>query len=368
MSKNLIWIDPSPLIFNVDTPLSRPLGGTESAVCYLCKNLAKLGHNVSLINYCNEISTISGVKHFPITNNGEIFKYLFEYLKPDYIFIVNTSGPYSQQLKPLLGKNTKIVEFLQHDWNQQAVSTCKIGIPYVDFYMFVSEYQKIMYVENHGIDPEKVIISRNAMSPPCHIQENDFDNILENKEFTMIYTSTPWRGLDLLVELFPTIKKEHPEIKLKVFSSLKVYQQDNTEDKNFQPLYEKCKNTDGIEYIGSISQTELSKELRKSLLYFYPNTFPETSCIAVIEAMSTGNYIVAPKLGALPETTNGMGTLIEPNNNLLVYVDRVNKFLNNWKNRPDIVKTHLKKQMQLYQSEFTWKNRANNFINLLEKN
>ena len=60
MSKNLIWIDPSPLIFNVDTPLSRPLGGTESAVCYLCKNLAKLGHNVSLINYCNEISTISG--------------------------------------------------------------------------------------------------------------------------------------------------------------------------------------------------------------------------------------------------------------------------------------------------------------------
>ena len=70
--------------------------------------------------------------------------------------------------------------------------------------------------------------------------------------------------------------------------------------------------------------------------------------IPVIKLVAPGPEvdIVAPKLGALPETTNGMGTLIEPNNNLLVYVDRVTKFLNNWKNRPDIVKTHLKKQFE----------------------
>jgi glycosyltransferase involved in cell wall biosynthesis len=98
-------------------------------------------------------------------------------------------------------------------------------------------------------------------------------------------------------------------MRLKVFSSLKVYQVTEERDE-WEPLYRRCAETAGVEYVGSLTQPELPRELRSVNILAYPNTFAETSCISVMEALASACFVVTSNWGYLPETTAGFAPLI----------------------------------------------------------
>jgi len=58
--------------------------------------------------------------------------------------------------------------------------------------------------------------------------------------------STLFRGLDLLLYLFPKIPQRFTDVRLKVFSSLKVYQVTEYRDE-WEPLYRRCAEAAGVE-------------------------------------------------------------------------------------------------------------------------
>ena len=61
----ILFVNLSGMRFTVATPDSEPLGGTESALSYLARQLAKNGHEVSLVCKApdNAPETVMGVRH-----------------------------------------------------------------------------------------------------------------------------------------------------------------------------------------------------------------------------------------------------------------------------------------------------------------
>lgn len=121
----------------------------------------------------------------------------------------------------------------------------------------------------------------------------------------LIYTSTPHRGLELLVPAFEQLHDLFPFIELDVYSSFKLYGWD-AQDKMYEPLYERCKSHPAIRYHGAVDQATVRRAYQEAHIFAYPSIWPETSCRCLIEAMMAGCLCVHPNYAALPDTSSGM--------------------------------------------------------------
>ena len=130
-------------------------------------------------------------------------------------------------------------------------------------------------------------------------------------------------------------------------------------------MYDFCRNTEGIVYRGSIDNNQLREELPNFDILAYPCTFEETSCIAVIEALSAGLNVVTSNLGALPETTEGLATLypylMDKQTHAAFFASILEKEIAEVRNGKN-----LEHQSRLYAQRWSWDNRINQWINLLD--
>ena len=297
--------------YNIETPYREPLGGTQSAICYLAEALAAQGNEVFLLNNTSEPGMSRGVdcrRRVGDKSNLELLRSL------DFLVIVNILGK-AVEVKPLLGEQTQLIlwihnepgfVFLENFKNEREINAC-------DAFVFVSDWQREQFHRRFGIDSNRSCVLRNAIAPCFANIFPDNIPILSHKSRPPIlaYTSTPFRGLDILLKVFPEIRQAVPGTRLKVFSSMKVHQIDDNDNRLFSgQLYRQCQETEGVEYVGSVPQPELVRQLRSVAVLAYPNTYLETSSIAVMEAMASGCRIVASELAALPETTAGFARLV----------------------------------------------------------
>jgi glycosyltransferase involved in cell wall biosynthesis len=149
-------------------------------------------------------------------------------------------------------------------------------------------------------------VLRNAIAPMFERSNRERTYFFTSERPPMLlYTRTPFRGLNVLLEVFPRIRALIPGCEAKIFLSMAVYQSHDS----YRSLYDLCRTTEGVHYMGSIGQDELVEVTKHADVFAYPNTFPETSCIALMEAMASGCMIVSSELGALPETAAGFGSL-----------------------------------------------------------
>ena len=143
----------------------------------------------------------------------------------------------------------------------------------------------------------------------CLVIKNAIDKIEPRKlEYTkgdpikLIYTSTPWRGLNVLLAAMQLVK--NTSVHLDVYSSTQVYGDKFKElnDKNYEALYNQASALMNVSYVGYKPNEFIKDNLKNYHMFVYPNIWEETSCIAAIEAMAAGLYCITTDYGALFET------------------------------------------------------------------
>lgn len=309
----IAFFDNIPAGYTPDTPYQRPLGGSQSATCYLAEALARLGHSVTLATNIAAPGVVRGV-HCP---GGALTA---EFLKSlDAVIVVsNAAGDLPTRFRPACAPHTRFVLWQHHAHNQPYVAC--LADPAVrgawDGFALLSDWQARRFRQHFGLVQDRIGIMRNGLTPAFANLFGD-GPILAHKPWppVLAYTSTPFRGLDRLIEAFPLVRAAIPGTRLKVFSSMKVYDitrmpEDPDGDEGFRDLYARCRATEGVEYVGSLSQPELARQMREVTCLAYPNTFAETSCIAALEAMAAGCQVVTSAQAALPETTAGYAWLL----------------------------------------------------------
>jgi glycosyltransferase involved in cell wall biosynthesis len=142
----------------------------------------------------------------------------------------------------------------------------------------------------------------------------------------LIYSSTPFRGLSLLPELFTRIQAVHQDAELHIFSGFKVYEaavgQHEAMERQWAATFDALRQTPGCFVHGNVTQPQLAKEFMRCGILAYPNTFDETSCISVMEAMAGGCAPITSRRGALPETVGDAGILIDDPPGSAAYKER----------------------------------------------
>jgi len=172
----------------------------------------------------------------------------------------------------------------------------------------VSDWQMQMYNIISGVPYAESFVIKNAIDP-IPVEKKEY-----NGTVNLIYHTTPHRGLEILIPVFEELSRIHDNIHLDVYSSFSIYGWEER-DKQYQQLFDRCRNHPKITYHGAVPNEEIRKALVKSHIFAYPSIWPETSCLAAIEAMSAMNLVVCPNFAALAETCSNFAMMYQFNEN-----------------------------------------------------
>lgn len=357
----IAFVDTSGLTYNPETPFSQPLGGTQSAACFLSSAMAAQGHTVSLLCSGGSEQMVMGVRCMRFDQGA------LPYLNDQDVVIVVTA-PIGASLRQA-GVTVPLV-----NWQHMAVGSNRVA-PFAEpaeraawnSTVFVSANQRDSFIAKWKMGGEVI---GNAINPTFARSTRDNPTFAERGDDpTLFYASAPGRGLDFLLVAFPTIRKFLPNARLKVFSDQAMYQVPPEKDE-FAVYYEVARSLPGVDYVGGVSQSELAREMLSADIWAYPTIFVETSCIVLMEAGAAGCMLVGSDVGALRETSGRFGHLFQNGNSraglstqfahtLVAEVERARE-------NPAAHRAFVDEQASWFRQTCDWDRRAEQWTALLE--
>lgn len=272
-----------PYEFDPDLKRERGLGGSETALIEMAKELKK--------------ETGLPVKVFtPRTRRAEMTRDGVEYLS------IMQAKEYFATSEPSLHiawrHNLPVTRARTLVWNHDLASVALDQIDRYEKALALSPFHKAFLVSMLGIPPEKIHVTRNGLAP-SDIEEFDVDKD-PNK---VIFSSSPDRGLDRAIKVVEMAREVLPDLKLHVFYGFDLLRIANPNEAD--RLERLAFARPWVIQHGNVKKTELMKHFAESAVWLYPTNFLETSCITAMEALVYGAYPIVRSYGALQDTLKG---------------------------------------------------------------
>lgn len=222
----------------------------------------------------------------------------------------------------------------------------------IDATIYVShwQYEKFRYL--FRVPTYNAHVIKNCIEPIEFIERS------KSEKIKLIYTSTPFRGLNILLDSFEKINRD--DVELDIYSSSLVYgsgYQAHTAGQ-FDELLNRAANTKNVNYHGYAKNDEIKQALSYANIFAYPSTFEETACLAMIEAGAAGCKMVTTDLGALYETGSEWATMIPIEAQHIDLVEKYSIALNHTIDSYWAEYDYLKKQSDFYNEFYSWERRA----------
>lgn len=197
----------------------------------------------------------------------------------------------------------------------------------------------------------------------------------------IIYSSSPDRGLDTLLSLWPLIKGRYPNIELHIYYGWEIIdkiidmqKKRGVNEIHLERFKQKCLyqihqlggEDGGIYQHGRINQNILAEEMMKSTLWAYPTQFMETFCITAIEMQMAGVTPVTSSLAALDETVYDKYEKISGWPNNIDYQKRwLDLFAYSYENEQ--WRNEIRKEAREFAQQFSWENSYKIWNDLIKK-
>lgn len=300
--------------YGIEAAYQEAMGGAQASVCFLAEAFARLGHQVFLINHVSELRIERGVTCIPLRESDN---HSLAGLRLNAMILSQNAGFAATRLpmRKMLPATTQLVFWAHDAWDARTLRPLQHSSETAayDGFAFLSDWHRQTTLEHFGLPNTKCEVIGYGLAPLSRALFAPGESVLASKPSppTLAYISAPYRGLDILLDALPRIREAIPGTRLRVYSGMGVYLPGQEgEDEQYRALFQRCLSQEGVEYCGPQPRAALAQALKQTTLLAYPNTFPETFCLSISEALAAGCEVVSTALGALPQTTLGLATLI----------------------------------------------------------
>ena len=289
------------------------MGGSETAVVEVSKRLAAAGHLVRVVADCAEVAVHDGVMWLPLMH-----------LRDVGACDVAIAWRSASLLDDLRDARLKLI--WAHDLGIAHATPERLAG--VDRVMGVSAWhcehlkkllglpERMMFRTRNGIDVDRFLPFQKRDPLFVNGEENGTAiSRIERDPHKAIWSSSPDRGLAVLLDLWPRIREQVPDATLDVcygFGNIdKVLEM--TGDLNLAYVASRCRRgaeLPGVTLHGRVDQKTLARLMLGAGVLAYCTPWRETSCITCMEAQAAGMRIVTSDLAALSETVGDRGTLL----------------------------------------------------------
>jgi FkbM family methyltransferase len=318
-------IDKLGLCYDGATLTKQGLGGSESAVILISKELAKLGFSVTVYNNCKDGShsnpgIYDGVRYVD-NSDAKLDRTIY-----DIVIVSRTVKPFIANEYPFIPTAKKRILWLHDTFIEGDQITEQLVVSGKIDHIFTLSDWHTTYILNstHGpkrnfeVLKKRVFQTRNGAV--CHIPEVDLSKKDPNH---FVYNSSATKGMiPLLEDIWPEIKKKLPQAHLTVIGGYYRFREGAAPDAQENTVEQLSKRQDlknlGVTFTGVIPQQQIAAILSNAWMMLYPGAFPETFGISALESLLYKTPLVTTRFGALEETAIDLACYhidyaIEPN-------------------------------------------------------